>query len=78
MKVETKSFCLLFTSVLCWSTLSQAASTATAPQAMADAGARPQVIGQGVGLFKVGPLLAQDNFENLNIALIVSMITCVA
>ena len=28
--------------------------------------ANPLVLGHGVGLFKVGPLLAEDNFENLD------------
>lgn len=65
MKIETKPFCLLFTSVLCWGPLTHA-RVATAPHPMSCAGTRPQVIGQGVGLFKVGPLLAQDDFENLD------------
>ncbi len=29
-------------------------------------GNRPVVLGHGVGLFQVGPLLAQDDFENLD------------
>lgn len=47
---------MLFMSVPCLSAFAETEKTS---------GADPLVLGHGVGLFKVGPLLARDNFENL-------------
>ena len=54
---------LLVLGVLCMNAVAQSelpALNSPPPNA-----ANPLVLGHGVGLFKVGPLLAQDDFENL-------------
>ena len=53
--------------VLCSSAISQnTLDRAHADRARATSGERPLVLGHGVGLFKVGPLLAQDDFDDLD------------
>mgnify|MGYP003565892199 CR=1 FL=1 len=50
MKIKTILLTMFAMSVLCWSAFAETAETS---------GAGPLVLGHGVGLFKVGPLLAQ-------------------
>ena len=58
---------LMLISVLCSGALAQTTSgRAEAARARETSGEGPLVRGHGVGLFKVGPLLAQDDFENLD------------
>ena len=63
MKIKSILFSLLVLSVLCRSTFAQA--NIAASNSTQSVGESPLVLGHGVGLFKVGPLLAQDDFENL-------------
>ena len=58
---------LMLISVLCSGALAQTTSDrAEAARARSTSGEGPVVLGHGVGLFKVGPLLAHDDFENLD------------
>ena len=58
---------LMLISVLCSGALAQTTSDrAEAARARNTSGEGPVVLGHGVGLFKVGPLLAHDDFENLD------------
>jgi hypothetical protein len=58
---------LMLISVLCSGALAQTTSDrAEAAWARNTSGEGPDVLGHGVGLFKVGPLLAHDDFENLD------------
>ncbi len=58
-------FSLLVMSVLYLSSCAQTGDIITSDETPR-AGASPLVVGHGVGLFKVGPVLAQDHFENLD------------
>jgi hypothetical protein len=65
MNSKTMSFSLLLMSVLYLSSCAQTGDVTTSdPTSLA--GASPLVLGHGVGLFKIGPLLVQDNFEDLD------------
>jgi hypothetical protein len=65
MNIKKMPFSLLVISVVYLSSCAQTEGlTTSAPVSLT--GASPLVLGHGVGLFKIGPLLAQDNFENLD------------
>ena len=63
MKIRIILFSLLLVDVLCVGTFAQT-KVAIDSNAMISP-TRPLVLGHGVGLFKVGSLLAQDDFEDL-------------
>ncbi len=65
MTDEIVPFSLLVMFVLGLNSCAQTGDVITSDQASC-ADSSPLVIGYGVGLFKIGPLLAQDNFENLD------------
>jgi hypothetical protein len=65
MKNKTMPFSLLVMSVLYLSSCAQTGDVSTSDPAP-PAGASPLVLGHGVGLFKIGPLLDQDDFEDLD------------
>ena len=64
MRSKTTLFSLLVISAPCLSTFAQT-NVVTTSNPTPSAAASPLVLGHGVGLFKVGPLLAQDDFEDL-------------
>ena len=67
MRINTHLSIPLLLSVFCLNTLGQTTSNPTqAAGARATPGAGPLVLGHGEGRFKVGSLLASDDFENLD------------
>ncbi|PHS04508.1 MAG: hypothetical protein COA78_16480 [Blastopirellula sp.] len=67
MRIKNYLTGILVLSVLCsWAVAQERTDRPRTEKAQETSGENPLVLGHGVGLFKVGPLLAQDDFENLD------------
>ena len=63
-------YSLMLISVLCSGALAQTTSDRAEAARTRESGVGgPVVCGHGVGLFEIGPLLVQDDFENLDVYL---------